>query len=217
LFAASLSFVLGAHYLCSTSIGANPQPKWHTPTAAVIVKPGKSVGALKIGMTSSQAHAILGKPYQVFFDYPRHSYPMTEIWCEKQINFNDPSFYCIVTDYRNGKIARILGKLPKAQLTDGFSLLSKFSSIKKKFKKLEYDFTIPDEDVAAQGYQDKKLGIAFFYGVWNEGVQAHFVQDVDKPVYFEVLKPGEEMSFHSNEIYLGSAAFRVDDKQKEIQ
>lgn len=70
---------------------------------------------------------------------------------------------------------------------------SQFLSIQKKFPGLLYWFGIVEEDVSKQGYQDTKKGLAFYYGAWDEGVQAHYVRDNDNPVCFEVFKPGRDM------------------------
>lgn len=147
-------------------------------------------------MNPHEAHVVMGQPSSSFtITTSRHPYQGTESWCDKgKDGVGDPSSYFVVVYYWEGKIENIAARLPKAELLDGFPMDSKFADIKTRFDKLEYHFAIPEEDVSTQGYQDKNLGIAFFYGAWNQGVRAHIVANDEKPYCFEVLKQGENMS-----------------------
>lgn len=185
--------------LCYATLTASARPKWQAPHGTILVKPGQSLGKLKIGMSPQAVRRIMGQPCRVL----NSNAPLVnkrDIWCEKweknkAVDIQSVSSYFIIADYVNGKVVQLVANLPSAKMPDGFSMRSSLAEIRKKLKNTEGDHAVPYEDWFSVGFSDRKQGVGYFFGLFDVSIstRGHQTADDAKPLHFVVFKPGRQM------------------------
>ncbi|PQV64054.1 hypothetical protein B1R32_10779 [Abditibacterium utsteinense] len=158
---------------------------WREPYKEVaIVRPGKSVGKIAIGMSVKEVRKILGQPTS--------KEKNCDSWFERTddgIPAMEAGLSFIFVNYVNGKTVQIASSLRRAVTTDNFGMHSTLSQIQSKMKVLKRVASYDVVDVKEIFYSVKSQGIGFSFTSNESGK----VVSSDEPTCFIVFKPGRKI------------------------
>lgn len=154
----------------------------HTSLAQTqLVVPGKSAGAIYLGMTRAEVCRRLGKPTQNWTLKQNAELYSEDVWCRKQQGYSD--FFTVITNCQG--VVQIEVSNPRFKTVKGFSTLDEFSKFRSLYPHMQIDqhlFDASPYDVRLLGY-GSLLGEGYYIDNVRQGFAVTLRSQCDKVDY----------------------------------